>query len=110
MGGVEVRRAQFERWVRQIYETQEEEVSCSDCFDRVSQYVDLVSAGGAAAGAMPCLKPDQQPCPVCCELPCLRQHLLQCRVCREEYETLRDLARRQAEGRAPSVADLLKSR
>lgn len=102
-------RSKFERWVRQIQETQEEEVSCSDCFDRVSQYVDLVNAGGAAAGLMPCLKLDQQPCPVCRELPCLRQHLLQCRVCREEYETLRDLARLEAEGRLPSVEDLRNS-
>ncbi len=104
-----MKRSQFERWVRQIQETQDEEASCSDCFDRVSQYVDSVNAAGAVAGLMPCLKPDQQPCPVCRELPCLRQHLLQCRVCREEYETLRDLARLEAEGCAPSVDDLRRS-
>ena len=88
-----MKRSQFERWVRQIYETEEEEISCSECFDLVSQYVDRELAGEAA--------PEQ--------LPRLKQHLDQCRVCREEYEALRDLARLEAEGRAPSIDDLRKS-
>ena len=86
-------RSQFERWVRQIYATEEEEISCSECFDLVAQYVDLEIAGESA---------DEK-------LPRLKQHLSQCRVCREEYEALRDLARLEAEGRAPSVDDLRQS-
>jgi len=88
-----VRRLQFERWVRQIYATQVEEISCSECFDLVSQYVDLDLEGEAA---------DKK-------IPRLKQHLDQCRVCREEYEVLRDLAHLEAEGRAPSVDDLRRS-
>jgi len=88
-----VERSQFERWVRQIYATEEEEISCSECFDLVAQYVDLEIAGESA---------DEK-------LPRLKQHLSQCRVCREEYEALRDLARLEAEGRAPSVDDLRQS-
>jgi len=30
-----VERSQFERWVRQIYATEEEEISRSECFDLV---------------------------------------------------------------------------
>ncbi len=101
--------SQFQRWLQQVYQTEEKEISCSDCFDRLSQYVDLVNAAGILAEPMPCLKPDQKPCPVCRELPCLRQHLQQCRVCREEFEVLRDLARLEAEGRAASIEDLRKS-
>ncbi len=88
-----MKRSQFERWVRQIYETEEEEISCSECFDLVSQYVDRELAGEAAQE----------------QLPHLKQHLDQCRACREEYEALRDLARLEAEGRAPSIDDLRKS-
>lgn len=43
------------------------------------------------------------------KLPRLRQHLNQCGVCREEYETLRDLVRLEAEGRLPSVDELRNS-
>lgn len=88
-----MKRSQFERWVRQIYATEVEEISCSDCFDLVSQYVDLELKGDAA---------DRN-------IPGLKQHLDQCRVCREEYEVLSDLTHLEAEGRAPSVDDLLKS-
>ena len=88
-----MKRSQFERWVRQIYETEKEEISCSECFDLVSQYVDLEIAGEAAQE----------------KLPRLTQHLNQCHVCREEYEALRDLARLEAEGRAPSIDDLRQS-
>ena len=88
-----MKRSQFEHWLRQVYETEEEEISCSECFDLVSQYVDLEIAGAAAEE----------------KLPRLKQHLNQCRVCREEYATLRDLARLEAEGRAPPVDDLRQS-
>lgn len=91
-----MQNSEFERWIRQIYDTREDEISCSDCFDRVSQYTDL-AVQVAGAEPLPCLRQGEQPCPVCGDLPCLRQHLLQCRVCREEYETLRDLTRGQTD-------------
>lgn len=70
-------QSKFERVMRNIYATQDNEISCSDCFDQVSDYVDLEIAGKDAVKAM----------------PYLRQHLDQCQVCREEYETLLELAR-----------------
>ena len=83
----------FEKWLRNIYETQEEEISCTECFDLVSRFVDLEIAGQNAAASMPQLK----------------QHLNQCRACRDEYETLRDLRRLEEKGEAPSVDDLKDS-
>ncbi len=72
-----MKQSKFERIMRSVYETQDEEIACSECFDQVSDYVDLEIAGADAAKKMPRAK----------------QHLDQCRVCREEYETLLDLAR-----------------
>lgn len=80
----------FEWLLRLAARTQEHELSCTECFDVLPQYVDLEIAGAA---------PEQQ-------LPLFRQHLEQCAVCREEYETVRELARLEAEGRSPSVDDL----
>ncbi len=85
--------SQLQDWLWQIYQTEEEEISCSECLDLVSDYVDLEIAGEAAQE----------------KLPHLKQHLDQCRVCLEEYEVLRDLARLEAEGRAPTLDELRKS-
>lgn len=90
-----MKQSAFDRWIRQIYNTQQEELSCSECFDRLSQYADRAMVAETAADPMPCLKGNLSECPVCGSLPCLRQHLQECRVCREDYETLRDLTRRQ---------------
>jgi len=79
--------------LRHIRETADEEISCTECFDLVPQYVDLELAGQASDTT----------------LPRLRQHLDRCAVCREEYETLRDLMRLEAEGRLPSTDDLRQS-
>ena len=83
----------FDSLLRHIWETEDEEISCTECFDLVPQYVDLEIAGQASATTLPRLK----------------QHLNQCGVCREEYETLRDLARLEAEGRLPSNDELRNS-
>ena len=77
-------------FIRQVAATQEEEILCSECLDLVSKYVDLELAGEEAEQAL-------QP---------LKQHLEQCRACREEYELLRDLARMEAEGRLPAIEEL----
>jgi hypothetical protein len=66
----------FDVWLRNIYETQDEEISCTECFDLVSRFVELETSGGDVAT----------------ELPQVKQHLDQCRACRDEYEMLRDLA------------------
>ncbi|MDE3090381.1 MAG: hypothetical protein KGJ80_13450 [Chloroflexota bacterium] len=73
-------QSRFERIIRSIHDTRDDEILCSDCFDHLSDYVDLEIGGGDAPKQM----------------PRVRQHLIQCRVCREEYETLLDLARQDA--------------
>ena len=83
-------RDRFERWLRNIYETQDEEISCTECFDRVSRFVELEASGQDAAAKMPQVK----------------QHLNQCPACRDEYETLRDLRRLEDESGMPSSDDL----
>jgi hypothetical protein len=83
----------FEKWLRNIYETQEEEISCTDCFHLISRFVELETSGQDAAA----------------ELPQMKQHLNQCRPCCEEYETLRDLTRLENQGDAPSLDDLRDS-
>ena len=80
----------FDGLLRHIRETIDDEISCSECFDLVPQYVDLEIAGQASDTT----------------LPRLRQHLDRCAVCREEYETLLDLARLEADGRLPSIDEL----
>jgi hypothetical protein len=88
-----VKIERVERALRLIYDTQAAEIDCTECFERVSDYVDLEIAGEKAAEKM----------------PALRHHLDLCGVCREEYETLRDLARLEAERRMPSAEDLQRS-
>ncbi len=76
----------FERWLGQIYATEEEEISCSDCFDWISEYVDRELTHSP-------LDPRMQR---------VRQHLGQCRVCREEYEVLHELASQELPSEANS--------
>ena len=88
-----VKRNRFERWLQTIFHTQDEEISCSECFDLLSRFVDVELSGEDAAARMPALK----------------QHLDQCPACREEYETLRDLQQLENKGELPSVDDLKDS-
>jgi len=80
----------FENWLRNIYETRDEEISCTECFDLVSRFVELEVSGQDAVAKMPQLK----------------QHLSQCRACRDEYEALRDLRRLDEQDGMPSIDDL----
>ena len=73
-------RAALRRFLRNIAETDDDEISCTECFDLAPQYVDLEVAGTVSEHT----------------LPRLTQHLQQCGVCREEYEILRDLVRLEA--------------
>ena len=83
----------IDAWLQNIYRTQDEEISCTECFDLVSHYVDLEISGRDAAA----------------ELPQMKQHLHQCRACREEYEALRDLIKLEEADDAPSMDDLRNS-
>ena len=77
-------------FLQNIHNTQDEEISCSECFDLTSHFVEL-ELNGEDAGI---------------KMPQLKQHLNQCAACREEYETLRDLVRLENEGEMPSVDEL----
>ena len=85
-----MKRERFETWFRNIYETQDVEISCTECFDLVSRFVEVEISGRD----------------VVAELPQVKQHLDQCRACREEYEILRDLRRLEEDGDVPSLDDL----
>jgi hypothetical protein len=80
----------LKRWIRRVWKTQDEEISCSECLDLVPQYVDLELASEEAEQLM----------------PQLNLHLDQCTVCWEEYRILRDLARLEVEGKPPTIDDL----
>lgn len=83
----------FMNWLKNIYATRETEISCTECFDLVSRFVELEIAGEDAASRMPELV----------------HHLNQCRACRDEYESLRDLRRLEESGDLPSLDDLKNS-
>jgi hypothetical protein len=85
-----MKRDHFESWLRNIYETQEEEISCTECFDLVSGFVELEISGQDAVARMSKLK----------------QHLNQCKACRDEYEALRDFRQLEEKGGLPSLDDL----
>jgi len=79
-----------ENWLHNVYHTQEEEISCTECFDSVAHYVEVELSGEDPAA----------------EMPWVKQHLDQCPACRQEYETLRELGRFEDEGGLPSSNDL----
>lgn len=77
-----MKTSKFDAWVKRIIATEEEEISCSDCFDLLSEYVDVEVTHR----------------PVRENFSKVKQHLLQCQVCQDEYEILLNLARMDAEG------------
>lgn len=85
-----MQKNRFERWLENIQNTEEKEISCSECFDLVSHFVEVELSGENAAARM----------------PQLRQHLDQCPACRAEYETLRDLQDLENKDEMPSRDDL----
>ena len=83
-------RERFNRWLRNIYETQDVEISCTECSELVSRFIELEISGRDVAA----------------EMPQVKQHLSQCRACREEYEVLRDLIHLEDQGDPLSLDDL----
>lgn len=78
----------IERLLQKVSDTEVEEISCSECFDLLSTGVELELTGATSA-------------PLFARLA---QHLGQCGVCREEFETLRDFVRAEGEGPTPPAA------
>jgi hypothetical protein len=80
-------------WINKILETEEDEISCSECFDLISSYVEHEESG----------KQRDQPGER------IALHLKQCQACRDEYEMLRELAGLESARKSPSLDDLLDS-
>lgn len=83
----------LEKWLKNVYATQEEEISCTECFDLIAGLVE-VEAHGEVLGA---------------KMQQVKQHLAQCKACRDEYEAVRDLRRLEDDGEFPSLDDLQDS-
>jgi hypothetical protein len=58
-----------------IFETRETELVCSEFFERLPRYVDLVASSGAPGAAQSAF-------------PQVAQHIAQCMECGEEYQAL----------------------
>jgi hypothetical protein len=80
----------FQRWLQKIYQTRDQEISCSECLDLASHIVDMEVSGEDIRG----------------KIPQFQQHIDQCAACRQEYETLRELRLLENEGELPSLDDL----
>lgn len=65
------------RIVRAALGTRPEEITCSECFERVDRFVEMELAGKNAAEAM----------------PLVHHHLQRCDACHEEFEALLDVLR-----------------
>jgi predicted anti-sigma-YlaC factor YlaD len=63
--------------VNRLLGPKEPELLCDECFEHLDEYVELELRG----------EPAEE------ELPGMRPHLDGCPACREEYESLRELAR-----------------
>jgi hypothetical protein len=85
-----MKRERFENWLKNIYETRDEEISCTECFDLVSRFVELDALGQE----------------VIAEMHPVEQHLSQCPACQTEYNALRDLRLLEEEGDFPPLDDL----
>ncbi len=84
--------SKFDQWVKKIMATEKEEISCSECFDLISGYVDHELSGETTGMVM----------------SQVAKHLKQCPACQQEYEVLLDLAMQEASGRSSSPNDLKK--
>ena len=68
-------RRDFEPTLRALLGPEGQEIGCDECFAELDRYVELEIEGGDADAAV----------------PGLREHLVGCPACREEYESLRAL-------------------
>ena len=83
----------FRKWIRQIYNTWDEELDCDEVYQVLPQYVELEIAGKEAEQCF----------------PNVRHHLRQCTECYDLHLTLRDVALLEGRQVASEVADLQRS-
>jgi hypothetical protein len=67
----------IDKTIQRLLGPAEAELLCDECFERLDEYVELKLQGRSA---------DEL-------IPGMRSHLEGCPACREEYESLRELAR-----------------
>jgi len=77
-------------WLKRVLDTRTDEITCTECQNLVSQYVQIELETGEAAA----------------RIPQLAHHLEQCPACWETYLVLLDLARLEAQGGLPDVQEL----
>ena len=77
--------AQFLELLRAIFDTREDEIVCSEFFELLPKYVDLVLATADASRSQP-----DQPADI---LPQVAHHILQCSECADAYEALLEIER-----------------
>jgi hypothetical protein len=77
-----VNHTQFLELLRAIFETRDDEIVCSEFFERLAQYVDLVLAPADSRLGEPAEA-----------LPQVAHHILQCSECAEAYEALLEIER-----------------
>jgi hypothetical protein len=80
-----VNHARFLELLRSIFGARDEEIVCSEFFERLPRYVELV-----LAAADPSRRRVGQPAEV---LPQVAHHIVQCSECGEAYEALLEVER-----------------
>jgi len=81
-----VNHAQFLELLRAILDTRDDEIVCSEFFERLPQYVDLVLATTADPSRPQLGQPAEA-------LPQVAHHILQCSECAEAFEALLEIER-----------------
>ena len=84
-------RERLAEWLHRIYSTGEAEIDCDRLHEILPAYVDDDIAGHDLAALF----------------PQAQIHLQQCPDCAEEYRSLREVARLEAQGRLPQAEETL---
>lgn len=69
---MKIETATLKKVLQTLAITQEEEMTCGECYEEIDQYVEMLREGKTAAEVMPLVK----------------HHITLCPPCREEFEAL----------------------
>jgi predicted anti-sigma-YlaC factor YlaD len=75
-------RPMSEETMRRLLGPADRELLCDECFEKLDEYVELELQGAEADD----------------RIPGMRAHLEGCPACREDYDSLADLLRRESHG------------
>ena len=84
MTGTDTDKDCFAGIMKTIFSEKEDEITCSDCFDHVDQYVDMLREGRDPAVVLPHVK----------------EHLECCHCCKKEFEALITILEAQTDDNA----------